>query len=132
MDALFQVGAVVYVPDEAAAYLPKKVLECTGYGASTQLTVGSLAGGGGEKVPTEKLALVVEADPLSLEGADDMVKFTNLTEGALLHNLRTRYANNSIYSAAGAILISVNPFKALQNVYTLEAQQRCRVRRDSQ
>lgn len=126
--AQFSVGAVVFVPDNEAAYLPKRVVECKGLGAATQLTVGPVSGNGqSERVPKDKLSQVVDADPLSLEGADDMVKFTSLTEGALLHNLRTRYNRNSIYSAAGAILISVNPFKPLQGVYTAEAQERCRV-----
>jgi hypothetical protein len=128
--AQFSVGSVVFVPDEQAAYLPKRVVACKGLGAATQLTVGPVSGDGpSESVPKDKLGLVVDADPLSLEGADDMVKFTSLTEGALLHNLRTRYSRDAIYSAAGAILISVNPFKELKNVYTAEAQQRCRVSR---
>lgn len=101
-DAQFEVGSVVFVPDEGAAYLPKRVVSCKGLGGATQLTVGPLAGGGNEVVPKEIVALVSEADPLALEGADDMVKFTNLTEGALLHNLRSRYARDVIYSAAGA------------------------------
>ena len=54
-----------------------------------------------------------------------MVKFSNLTEAALLHNLRTRYSRDQIYSAAGAILLSVNPFKQIPGIYTDEVTRRC-------
>eukprot|EP00962_Isochrysis_galbana_P036865 scaffold12822_cov112-Isochrysis_galbana.AAC.5 len=45
--AQFSVGAVVFVPDNEAAYLPKRVVECKGLGAATQLTVGPVSGNGG-------------------------------------------------------------------------------------
>ena len=124
-DAQFAVGSVVFVPDEQQAYLPKRVASCTGLGARTKLTVGPLSGSGGAAVPAKDVADVVEADPLALEGAQDMVKFSNLTEAALLHNLRTRYSRDQIYSAAGAILLSVNPFKQIPGIYTDEVTRRC-------
>jgi len=47
----------------------------------------------------------------------DMIRMSSLTEEALLHNLRVRYAHDDIYTAIGDILISVNPFKQLR-LYT--------------
>ena len=76
-------------------------------------------------MPSSDVARVTEADPLSMEGAADMVKFSALTEAALLHNIRVRYARDQIYSSAGSILISVNPFKTLP-IYTEDLMARCK------
>ena len=78
-------------------------------------------------VAKELLDRVVEADPLALQGADDMVKFTQLTDAAVLHNLRARYASDTIYSCAGSILVSVNPFKQIPS-YGDELMARCKAR----
>jgi myosin heavy subunit len=40
-----------------------------------------------------------------------------LNEPAILHNLRSRFEKNVIYTAVGTILVSVNPFKLLP-IYT--------------
>merc|ERR1719482_2227185 len=61
----------------------------------------------------DEIAGISEADPLSLEGAPDVVKVAKLSEASLLHNLRVRYSRDDIYTRAGSILISVNPFKPL-------------------
>ena len=123
----YAAGAVVYVPDERDAYVPAKVVSCKGFGADAVLKVAPLRGGAEYAVPARDLPHVCEADPLSLEGADDMVKFTQLTDAAVLHNLRARYASDTIYSCAGSILVSVNPFKQIPS-YGDELMARCKAR----
>ena len=56
-----------------------------------------------------------------------MVKFTLLTDAAVLQNLRVRYSRDSIYSCAGSILVSVNPFKQVA-LYSPDLMARCKVR----
>jgi electron transfer flavoprotein beta subunit len=73
----------------------------------------------------EEVSRIQECDVLALEGAPDMVKFAKLSEATLLHNLRVRYARDDIYTRAGSILISVNPFKRL-SIYTPERMARCK------
>ena len=108
----FAKGSTVFVPDEHEAYLPARVASCQGFGATAILRVTPAQGGGAERVvPAEELPLVCDADPLSLEGANDLVKYTQLTDAAVLHGLRARYARDDIYTCAGSILVSVNPFK---------------------
>ena len=123
-------NALVLVPDPTEAYALMAVVSCRGFGAQAQLVVKSTSGGMQSTVPSDLIEQVVEVDPLALAGADDMVKFSNLTEASLLHNLRVRYAMDSIYSAAGAILISVNPFKDVPSLYTKELMQMCKVPND--
>ena len=108
----FAQGSTVFVPDEQEAYLPARVASCQGFGATAILRVTPVHGGGAERVvPAKELPLVCDADPLSLEGANDLVKYTQLTDAAVLHGLRARYARDDIYTCAGSILVSVNPFK---------------------
>ena len=127
--AQFAPGQTLFLPSPHAAYEPCVVESCTGMGASAILKVHTLAQPTKSlEIPPDQLCHVCEADPLSLKGAPDMVKFANLTEGALLHNLRVRYGKDQIYSAAGAILLSVNPFKPLGGVYTKEAMAECQVK----
>ncbi|VFR01582.1 unnamed protein product [Cuscuta campestris] len=50
-------------------------------------------------------------------GTDDMTKLSYLHEPGVLYNLRCRYDNDEIYTYTGNILIAVNPFKRLPELY---------------
>ncbi|KAI5063038.1 hypothetical protein GOP47_0021585 [Adiantum capillus-veneris] len=60
------------------------------------------------KLPSSK---ILPANPVILEGVDDLIQLSYLNEPAVLHNLRYRYVDNKIYTRAGPVLIAVNPFK---------------------
>ena len=128
-DGQWAPNSLVFVPDATDAFVPRTVVSCRGFGAEAQLVVAEKAGGSGVTVPKDAVGGVVEVDPMSLQGADDMVKFSNLNEAALLHNLRVRYGRDDIYSAAGSILISINPFKTVP-IYTEDRMRMCKVRAD--
>ncbi|CAJ1390719.1 unnamed protein product [Effrenium voratum] len=65
-----------------------------------------------------------QVDPNCLRGVDDLLSLGDFNEGALLHNVRSRYFNDNIYTGIGSpILISVNPFQNLPGLYT-EAKQK--------
>ena len=49
----------------------------------------------------------------SLEPCENMVKMSELSEAAILHNLRLRYKSNDIYTYISSILLSMNPYKLL-------------------
>ena len=125
--AQWAAGAHVFVPDETDAYAAAEVVHCSGFGDSAVLRVRTSPGAAEWTVPPAALQRVCEADPLSLGGADDMVKFTLLTDAAVLQNLRVRYSRDSIYSCAGSILVSVNPFKQVP-LYSPDLMARCKVR----
>eukprot|EP00934_Nitzschia_sp_Nitz4_P007240 Nitzschia sp. Nitz4//scaffold121_size67750//41550//50848//NITZ4_006072-RA/size67750-augustus-gene-0.40-mRNA-1//-1//CDS//3329534363//7230//frame0 len=46
-------------------------------------------------------------------GLNDVLHLANISEASLLHNLRIRYKRDDIYTAAGPILISINPYKSV-------------------
>ena len=44
-------------------------------------------------------------------GVQDLVLLENITEEAVLENLRKRFAKNAIYTYIGPVVISINPYK---------------------
>eukprot|EP00834_Sanchytrium_tribonematis_P003840 NODE_164_length_14719_cov_1.036252.p4 type:complete len:439 gc:universal NODE_164_length_14719_cov_1.036252:9583-10899(+) len=73
----------------------------------------------GEELFLDKKA-VREMDPSEYKGVDDLINLTFLDEAALYHSLWTRFFQNKIYTYCGNILVSVNPFKIIDDLYTLE------------
>ena len=55
--------------------------------------------------------------PPRLTSLQDMTTLPHLNEPGVLHNLRTRYATDAIYTYTGSILIAVNPFARLPALY---------------
>lgn len=51
-------------------------------------------------------------------GVDDLIELMHLHEPAILHSLRLRYNQNVIYTSTGPILIAINPFKAMPDLYS--------------
>lgn len=58
-------------------------------------------------------------DQSHLEDADDIARMNNMHEAPLLDLLRRRYKKNIIYTFTGEILISINPYKKIEGLYTL-------------
>ncbi|KAK9844720.1 hypothetical protein WJX74_005896 [Apatococcus lobatus] len=50
-------------------------------------------------------------------GVEDMTTLSYLNEPGVLHNLRTRYTHDAIYTYTGSILIAINPFASLPHLY---------------
>ncbi|KAH8582250.1 myosin head family [Cryptosporidium sp. chipmunk genotype I] len=54
----------------------------------------------------------------SLSGIPNLLVLGDYCEGALLHNVRTRYYQDNIYTCIGnLILISINPYKVIPELY---------------
>ncbi|EFA81458.1 myosin ID heavy chain [Heterostelium album PN500] len=54
----------------------------------------------------------------SQHGVDDMVMLSKIANDSILDNLKKRYAADVIYTYIGNVLISVNPFKQIKNLYS--------------
>lgn len=64
-------------------------------------------------------ALAVDA--ACLTGVEDLLTLGDFNEPALLHNIRVRYDQDSIYTGIGMpILISVNPYQNIPGLYSQE------------
>lgn len=57
----------------------------------------------------------------------DLIQLTHLHEPAILHSLRLRYNENTIYTATGPILIAINPFKRMGELYGEGIMERYRI-----
>lgn len=68
----------------------------------------------GEVMKLSEATKVTENDD---EGVDDILKLRDFSEMSLIHTLRVRYARDDIYTSVGPILISLNPYKAIQGIY---------------
>jgi len=55
------------------------------------------------------------------DGVDDILKLKEFSEMSLIHSLRVRYARDEIYTFVGPILISINPYKWLKDMYSEQA-----------
>lgn len=54
-----------------------------------------------------------KANPSHLDLVEDIAHLNHLNEASVLHCLRQRYANNLIHTAAGPVLMVVNPMAPL-------------------
>ena len=53
---------------------------------------------------------VDKVNPAKFDKADDMAELTHLNEASVVHNLRTRYQSDLIYTYSGLFLVTVNPY----------------------
>ncbi len=67
----------------------------------------------GEQVQVDLTTELPKAHESSLQVYDNLVAIQELSEPAILHNLRQRFETDTIYTSLSSILISVNPFKQL-------------------
>jgi myosin heavy subunit len=58
-------------------------------------------------------------DEAALQSYDNMITLNDLNEPTILHNLRTRFLKDQIYTYVSSILVALNPFKLLP-IYTPE------------
>lgn len=75
------------------------------------------------EIDAETAKTMVALDPQCLDpNVDNLVGLSNLTEDAILHNLRIRFQRDWIYTCISSILIAVNPFRQLP-LYTVDVLQ---------
>ncbi|GLB35273.1 putative TRAFAC class myosin-kinesin ATPase superfamily, myosin family protein [Lyophyllum shimeji] len=65
----------------------------------------------GKDIKDGKEGLPPLRNPPLLETADDLATLSHLNEPSVLHTIRNRYAQHSIYTYSGIVLIAVNPFQ---------------------
>ncbi|RNF25639.1 myosin IF [Trypanosoma conorhini] len=53
-------------------------------------------------------------------GVDDLVLLPQLSDRAIMENLKLRHSKDVIYTSIGPVLLSVNPFKKIPNLYSEE------------
>jgi hypothetical protein len=106
------------IPDDdwlgAHLYLPANVIAVNE--EQDTLTV-KIPSGESFKVPRSTASYISSSDD---KGLSDILKLQSFSEMSLIHNLRIRYSRDEIYTFVGPILISINPYKWLSNLYSEE------------
>eukprot|EP00957_Ditylum_brightwellii_P211325 15366044-Ditylum_brightwellii.AAC.1 len=62
---------------------------------------------------SDSTKLIRLTSPEDYYGMCDVLHLPHVTEASLLHTLRLRYNRDDIYTSAGPILISINPYKSV-------------------
>ncbi|KAL3620549.1 hypothetical protein CASFOL_035461 [Castilleja foliolosa] len=104
------VGSLVWVEDHDVAWIDGEVVAVNGDDVKVLCTSGKTVVVKSSNVYPKD----AEAPPC---GVDDMTKLAYLHEPGVLHNLKSRYDINEIYTYTGNILIAVNPFQRLPHLY---------------
>ncbi|CAH2051167.1 unnamed protein product [Thlaspi arvense] len=103
-------GSFVWVEDPEEVWIDGEAIEVNGEDIKVQCTSGKTV-----------LVRVSNTHPKDMEvppcGVDDMTTLAYLHEPGVLQNLKSRYCIDEIYTYTGDILIAVNPFKQLENLY---------------
>uniref|UniRef100_A0ACD5U5G8 Uncharacterized protein n=1 Tax=Avena sativa TaxID=4498 RepID=A0ACD5U5G8_AVESA len=81
---------------------------CTVITTSGDESVVKVSEGKVLRLKTESLQ---PANPEILDGVDDLMQLSYLSEPSVLYNLQYRYSQDMIYTKAGPVLVAVNPFK---------------------
>ncbi|XP_019181500.1 PREDICTED: myosin-6-like [Ipomoea nil] len=111
------VGTHVWVEDPEVAWLDGEVVETKG----DEITINCTSG---TKVVAKASNVYPKDTEAPLCGVDDMTKLSYLHEPGVLYNLKCRYDSDEIYTYTGNILIAVNPFKRLPDLYAKHIMQK--------
>ncbi|KAL6499542.1 hypothetical protein OROGR_027452 [Orobanche gracilis] len=106
------VGSHVWVEDPDIAWVDGQVENIKGDDIEVQTFDG-------KKVVANISKIYPKDEDAPVDGVDDMTKLSYLHEPGVLHNLATRYKLNKIYTYTGSILIAINPFQRLPDLYDL-------------
>ncbi|XP_065527742.1 unconventional myosin-X-like [Lathamus discolor] len=117
MDAALRQGARVWLQEQdqlqpctVGSCADGNVLFTSDYGTVFQYPKASLT--------REK---VLPMHQTSVDGVEDMSMLGDLHEAAILLNLHQRYQQGNIYTNIGSILASVNPYKPIPGLYSVDA-----------
>ncbi|CAN4101244.1 unnamed protein product [Withania somnifera] len=104
------VGSHVWVEDPSVAWIDAQVSEVNGQEVQVQTSDG--------RTVVATLSKTYPKDEDAPDGGvDGMTELSYLHEPGVLHNLATRYQLNEIYTYTGSILIAINPFQKLPDLY---------------
>ncbi|CAA22641.1 myosin type V [Schizosaccharomyces pombe] len=122
---IYYKGLQCWIPDEQSQWIPGSIKDCRVEGEKAFLTV--------QDENENETVITVKPDDLNYEGrnglpflrsinsdADDLTDLSYLNEPSVLDALSTRYNQLQIYTYSGIVLIAVNPFQRLPNLYTHE------------
>ena len=108
VENLAEAGKSIWLP------CPREVWSLGEIISSVDDSIKVLRDGVSSTLPISSTSVHDPSHDLDLE---DISCLNNLSEAPLLHLLQRRFKNNSIYTYCGHVLISVNPYQIIPNLY---------------
>ncbi len=105
----------VWIPHEELIWYPVLIADKSG-----GITTYEFPDGSSLPIPDHQL------DPMKLDrvapssldqNLENLINLDEISEAAVIHQLRERYSRSSIYTSIGSILVSINPYQSL-NIYS--------------
>ena len=112
-------GTLIWFRDDSQVWKSGSILNAT----QTDYVVETRGGEETVTIPKTHEICLRNKDQFSSEGLvvlDDLTQLTHLNEPAVLHSLQIRFDIDKIYTFTGPILIAVNPFKRIPDLYNDE------------
>ncbi|CAI2322616.1 unnamed protein product [Caenorhabditis sp. 36 PRJEB53466] len=106
-------GRVVWVSDQIHGFVAARITDFSKDGF-TLITEGT------NQTITRRYDETFACEEDSLTSVEDNCGLMHLNEATLLNNCRLRYLNKNIYSYVASILISINPYQQIDNLYSNE------------
>ncbi|GFU35915.1 myosin heavy chain 95F [Nephila pilipes] len=103
----------VWVPDPVSGYKLGKIIDIRSETVSVQLFDS-------KEILTVPYESTHAAEELDDKDVDDNCGLMHLNEATLLNNIRLRYNRDQIYTYVANILIAVNPYIEIKNLYSSE------------
>lgn len=111
-----------FVPDSKEVFIICSVIGTSSDNTTLTLKEVSLSGNSNNnnnRTLTSKASDVIPI--VSMQELDsppsDLIKLIHVNRPAILHTLRTRFLRDCIYTSIGSILVALNPFKWIPNLY---------------
>ncbi|KAF8744426.1 DIL protein, partial [Rhizoctonia solani] len=117
MSDIYTRGTRVWIADKDSGWISAEVQSFTRTDAKIKITLQDERGKehnidtNDQDIKDAKDYLPPLRNPPLLEAVDDLATLSHLNEPSVLHTIRNRYSQHSIYTYSGIVLIAVNPFQ---------------------
>ncbi|KAG8701251.1 Myosin type-2 heavy chain 1, partial [Ceratobasidium sp. 423] len=117
MSDVYTKGTRVWIADKDSGWISAEVQSVTRADSKVKITLLDERGKehaidtNEQDIKDAKDYLPPLRNPPLLEAVDDLATLSHLNEPSVLHTIRNRYAQHSIYTYSGIVLIAVNPFQ---------------------
>ncbi|XP_014677124.1 PREDICTED: unconventional myosin-VI-like [Priapulus caudatus] len=109
-------GKKVWAPHPTDGFIQGQIVDIT----SDSITVETFTGSAGNKTIEANYDRVYPSEDDDTKDVDDNCALMYLNEATLLNNVRLRYKRDQIYTYVANILIAVNPYREIKNIYCVD------------
>ena len=102
-----------WVPDESDCWIAATFIE---ENAKKGISKFSLPSGRILEAKTDSCLRILNEQVLN-DSPDDLISLSEVNEATILNAMRIRFLDQNIYTACGSVLMVINPFATIENLY---------------